>query len=355
MAYTAFLADPSHREAIARLWSDNMSDRQIATALDRRLHWLYDDARAGGVRTWLVKKDDTNEVVGCASMCPRNVAVDGRTIRAGLLSDFAIARAHRVAGPAIVLQRKLVSDASAMGFDMVFGHPNRNAIPIFRRIGYEQVGTISSWAKPLLSEKHLRKRMHPWMARLLSPAADRILRANDLRLLLRHGVWFRDLVLDRADARFDDLWERGKHDKPATVQRSSDYLNWRYADFTTARFHIFAITERTGSRLRGYVIWREHHGLALVADVFWDGGSTVLGALLIRFARHARKHGCESVHLIVLGDRTLLPSLHALQFYPATPDDRPVVAWAGGNPPDHLRVLLSDPARWQLFDGDLDL
>ncbi len=355
MGYVAFAAETSDREALARLWAENMSDRQIALALDRRMRWLYEDQRATGVRTWLVKKDDTGEVVGCASVCPRTLHVDGRDVRAGLLSDFAIARAHRVAGPAITLQRALVADSAGLGMELLFGHPNRGAVPIFRRVGYEQVGDITTWTKPLRSAERLRAYLSPLLADTAALAVDRLLAANDLRLRLAHGGWFREQELDRADNRFDALWERGKTDKPATIERTAEYLNWRYADFTTAQFRIFAISDRRGRRLRGYVVWRADRGAALASDVFWDGGDRVLRALLVRFACRMRRRGLQSVHLIVLGDASLAPCLRSSHFFPATPDPRPVIVHVSTSAPQHLRMLLGAPSRWLLFDGDLDL
>ena len=356
MSYVAFQADDSHRRAIARLWADNMGDRRISAALEQRLRWLYSDPRAGHVRTWLVEEAETHEIVGCASVCPRILYVDGRELRAGLLADFVIAKAHRVAGPAILLQRKIASDCEASGLDIVFGHPNHGAVPIFRRVGYRQVGSITTWSKPLRSERRLRLYLHPMLASLASFAADALLSANDLRLLTARGRRFHEEVLDRADYRFDDLWNRAKDDLPAGVQRSSQYLNWRYADFTTTPHRLFAITDHRGARrLRGYVAWRSDNGVAFVTDIFWQGGRRVLESLLIRFSSRMRRDGLDSIHLIFLGGDTMNASLRALQFVPASRDDRPLIAYVGNSPSEQLRSLVADPRKWLLFDGDLDL
>lgn len=352
MGYIAALADPSHREAIAQLWADNMSDRHIASVIDQRWRWLYEDPRAAGVKTWVVQHDATRQVVGCASLCPRTLHVDGRQVRAGMLSDFAIAKAHRVAGPAIALQRKVITDSAADGTELVFGHPNRSAVPIFTRVGYRQLGTIAGWAKPLRSAKRLPEYMSPALAQMAAPVADIALATNDLRLLLTHAAAYRDVVLARADYRFDDLWERGKHGKPATVARSSAYLNWRYADFTTASYQLFAISKRfQPRRLRGYVAWRKDRDMAWIADLFWEGGPATLRALLIRFACRMRREGLDSVHIVAFGDQLIQPSLKALQFFPVALEDRPVIAFAG----EALGDLTADPGRWLLFDGDLDI
>ena len=69
--------------------------------------------------------------------------------------------------------------------------------------------------------------------------------------VIRPGVvWFGEAldpeIVDRADARFDRLWERARHHYGLAGERTSAYLNWRYAEFTTARHRFFCLTDGVG-------------------------------------------------------------------------------------------------------------
>ncbi len=355
MTYVAFQAEASDLLSIGRLWSENLSDLNIARATGQRLHWMYKDPRAGGVRTWVVRKSETGEVVGCATVCPRLLHAEGRDVRAGILSDFAIARAHRAAGPAIALQRKILTDTVGLGFDLLYGFPNHGAAPILHRIGYSKVGVISRWVRPLRTEARLLRYLHPILAKGISMAADGALALNDARLGVAFGGGLREESLLRADERFDDLWERGKAGKPATCARSSAYLNWRYADFTTANYQLFCLVDPARNALRGYVVWSAHRDAAHVADLFWDRTPRALEALLVRFCRRMRSQGLATVHLVCLADDHLGAILRRLLFFTGATKERAVVAHAGPRPPEHLRPLLRESRKWLLFDGDLDL
>src|SRR5688572_13867646 len=97
-----------HKDALANIWRENMSDSGIAGVIDARMDWLYRQNPLGPTATWLVVEDASKEVVGCASLYPRNVWIDGQVMRAGIGIDLAIQKQHRVAGPAVILQRAIV-------------------------------------------------------------------------------------------------------------------------------------------------------------------------------------------------------------------------------------------------------
>ena len=109
MAYvsTPFKLD-EHKTALVKLWTDNMSDGGIAAVAEQRVSWLYQENPLGPALTWLVKDDASGAVVGCASLYPRSVSVRGEVVRAGIGIDLAVDKAHRVGGPAVILQRAVV-------------------------------------------------------------------------------------------------------------------------------------------------------------------------------------------------------------------------------------------------------
>ncbi|HQY64499.1 MAG TPA: GNAT family N-acetyltransferase, partial [Polyangiaceae bacterium] len=111
MAYVAQPLDlDTQRDVLTALWEENLSDPGIATAKERRVTWLYGENPAGPSRTFLVN-DDKDGLIGCASAYPRRVVFGAHEVRAGVLSDFAVKRAHRAAGAAVTVQRTIAQAA----------------------------------------------------------------------------------------------------------------------------------------------------------------------------------------------------------------------------------------------------
>src|SRR5215470_4761993 len=109
MAYAAVrMREPEHKEGLLRLWREALHDPAIARVADARWPWYYDENPAGRPATWLGVVDG-GEIVGCGSIYPRVVYVGGEPVTAGVLSDFAVAKAHRIAGCAIAVQRAVVT------------------------------------------------------------------------------------------------------------------------------------------------------------------------------------------------------------------------------------------------------
>src|SRR5262249_5659159 len=121
--HMAYVARPleldAHRDALANLWRENMSDARITDVVSERMRWLYERNPAGPARTWLGVVVGSEQIVGCGSFFPRTMFVGGSAVPSGVLSDFAVDRAHRVAGAAITIQRALVKASPPAGITVL--------------------------------------------------------------------------------------------------------------------------------------------------------------------------------------------------------------------------------------------
>jgi len=140
MAYQAVrMREGDHKAALLRLWREALHDPAIAAVAEARWPWYYDENPAGRPATWLGVTDD-GEVVGCGSIYPRVVHVGDRRMVAGVLSDFAVSKAHRTAGCAIAVQRAIVAGGHAAGFAFLFAYPNPGSLAVVKRVGYRVIG-----------------------------------------------------------------------------------------------------------------------------------------------------------------------------------------------------------------------
>ncbi|MCL2822537.1 MAG: GNAT family N-acetyltransferase [Polyangiaceae bacterium] len=335
-----------------------MSDRRIAAVRDRRWRWLYDANPAGRTLTYVVRHVETDQIVGAASVFPRDVQIQGKVYKAGVLADFVTHKAHRVAGPAVMVQRAIADAHREKGLDLLFGYPNKGAAPIFPRLRFQTVCESSLWVKPLRTARKLSTYLHPVTAHLVAPFADSLLAFNDLRLAstrrtgnsVKHKTSFARLP----DHTFDELWERCQGQFEVCGVKSSAFLNWRYMEHTTERYRVFTSHSRDGSRVHGYVVFSVRGNRVFVADMLSEDGYPGLESLLLTFCRQMRCRGHESVCVNYAGDPRFLTSLRAIQFVKRV-GSRKLIAFVSKDQPQELRDAVCNSSAWFMHDGELDI
>ena len=353
------------REVLLRLWRENMSDPRIGDVTAERFRWLYETNPNGPARTWLGLTDG-GRVIGCGSLLPRRMSVAGRQLQAGILSDFTVDRDHRVLGPAMVLQRRILSDCREAGFDLVFGWPNARAIGVMKRIGYATVGIAHSWIKPLrtgarlapLIAERYSKYLPSWLtpervARMSAPLLDRALAGRDLLLRANDLARTRVDLVDSVDDRVDLLWARAKN-QLILGERNATFLDWRYSRFTTERYRYALLSDRASDQLLGYLVFTVRGDNALILDLFVDDIDRSMAPLVLGLTAELRAQSLGSLSLTYLGTPRFSAKLRSLGFFERG-GDRPVIMWTTPGMPDDLRALLSNSANWFMLDGDLDI
>lgn len=149
--YSAARVRPEeHRDVLARLWKENLAHGEVTDDfVARRMRWFQDENPAGPARTWMGFHGPEREIIGCGSFYPRDIYVDGRKLKAGVLSDFGVTRAHRIAGAAMSIQREIAKSWREAGVDFLYAFPNRASFPIFQRAGYKKIEDSVIWVRPL--------------------------------------------------------------------------------------------------------------------------------------------------------------------------------------------------------------
>ncbi len=355
MAYTVtpFRLD-AHREALARLWAENMSDARVAFAIPERMRWLYQEGPEGSATTMLCVDSGSGEVVGCGSYFPRAMSVDGHRVRAGVLCDFAVTRSHRVGGAALCIQRALAEAASEDGIELLYGHPNEKSVAVFKRVGYRVVGDTTAWVKPLRCDLRLRDALG-WKGAAAVAAApiDIALRALDRLRRAGSPLRVRGELVARAGGRADALWERARTQYGILGEQSSEYLDWRYGRFTTGEYRIFGVSPREDPRLVGFAVYTRDGRKALLCDLFAEQLDVSAEPLLLHLADHLRSQGIEALSLSYVGSPSFRTQLLSVGFLPR-PGRRPLIVHPG-HLAESVRARVLDPSCWFMLEGELDL
>lgn len=411
--YTAERIRPEeHLQTLARLWRDNLADGQASDDLaTQRMRWFLEENPAGAPRTWLGLHGPEREVIGSASFYPRTTYVAGQPLLAGILGDFAVDKAHRIAGAAMAIQRGLAVGAREAGAELLYGFPNRASFPIFQRAGYTKIGEAMVWVKPLTAAYKLRELAaaspeerretahlvvgraaeraraalpgerwralwegslplwiedrvvdaidtpdHP-LVRAGLRAADAALSARDGALLLAQRRRVDGEISRRADERFDELWSRAAR-RYIVGERSAAYLNWRYATFKTADYRFFCVTDRSDGRLIGYAVYTLQGNKVVIADLFCDDLDASFDLVVLKLSERMRREGHDALGLIYVGASSFGERLRALGFFqralPKAVGSRWLIARLDEQLPEALRAEVKDPERWWMTEGELD-
>ncbi|WP_437577274.1 GNAT family N-acetyltransferase [Sorangium sp. So ce887] len=157
--YSAARIQPEeHRDVLAQLWKENLAHGEVSQELvERRMRWFQEQNPAGPPRTWMGFHGPEREIIGSGSFYPRDVYVSGRKLKAGVLGDFGVTRAHRIAGAAMSIQRELAKGCRDAGVDFLFGFPNKASFPIFQRAGYKKIADSTIWVRPLMAAYKLNE------------------------------------------------------------------------------------------------------------------------------------------------------------------------------------------------------
>jgi hypothetical protein len=350
---TPFRQD-EHREVLARLWTENMSDPRVGSRLPARMRWFYEEGPDGPPTTLLCTDVKSGDVVGCGSFVQRPTWIGGRRLSGAVLCDFAVAKAHRIGGAALAIQRALMAAAGSAGHDLLYGYPNHRSVALFKRIGYRFVGETSAWMKPLHSAYKLRGVL-PW-----TWAGDVAAGPVDLGLALmdrvrRLGVPAsgRGELFPPSDGRAQDLWEQACTRYEVIGEKSGAYLEWRYGRFVTLEHRFFGLLAPGDGRLTGYAVFTVEDGKALVRDLFTDRTPGSEEALLLGLAEHLRAQRADAMLLSFIGSPSFGERLRKLGFL-RRQGTRSVVV-DPSRLDESTRARVSDAANWFMLDGELDI
>lgn len=352
MSYTTEMMRPDdHRDALLPLWEQSISDPRVALVCEKRFEWLYERNPIGPANTCLGVHVESDAVIACGSFIPRKMTIEGRVVDAGMLCDFAVDKNHRTAGAAIKIQRALAKQSTVCGLQFLYSYPNLKAVPIFKRLRYLFVGKAQTWVKPLRSEYKIRQRLNnPLLIKAASALVDVGLRANDARIFLRRPRWFRTEITQRADHRFDELWERARPHL-ITSEKSSAYMNWRYAEHPTDP-HQFCLVLHKGE-LIGYTAYFIHDNKVVVSELFCDLDRDI-DLVLFAFAERMRRQRYDSIVIRYVGN-DVIPKTLAANEYLLRPGERTLFVYLDKSAPTEQRERLADLQNWHLFDGELDI
>jgi len=280
------------REAVLAIWHGNLGDD---ARMQAKYDWFYARCPFGEPLLRLLRDGADGTRVGAAAAGARRFCAGAREFDAGVLVDLAVLPEHRSLGPALMLQSALAADG-LQRFGLLYGFPNPKAAPVFKRVGYEKFGELVRHARVLRHAGYVARRL----PRALAVPAGWLLDAVDaLRLWRRRRADARLATrwCERADSRFDALWEHSPRERMVAAVRDSAFARWRFDDCPLALTR-YLLVEDAGGELLAWFACQAEGDLLHVRD-FWSGhghagiSSAQVDALLAAARREG--HGAVSV------------------------------------------------------------
>ncbi len=346
MAYTIVPSDAaSAREAVLELWRRNFPEAPAG-----RYAWLYESGQAAG---FLLHTGD-GLAVGASGIMRRDFRAFGKVVRGGQSIDLNVNREHRLAGPARKLQHTVMDAVAAGEIDLAYGFPNRQSEAVVRRSGYQTLGELGRWVKPLSSRLALDRWSWPtWLRRSVAGVLDPCLRWTSPETRIRRPRDSHFLEVEAFDARFDRLWEAAAPHWPILGERTSDYLTWRFSRCPDMSYRAMCAADSRGELL-GYVIYGHRGETAFAAD-FLVADLRHLEPLLAEFLRLARRRRAHKVVVLHFGRPEVARTLERLGFW-RRPSGRKVMLYIGAAQGETAPSVSSfaNPANWHLTGADID-
>jgi hypothetical protein len=310
---------------------------------EARLSWLYEENPAGPARSWFLC-DERGTAVGVTSLFPRAVWLDQTSAVCGQVGDFGIDARFRSLGPAIMLQRSTFEPV--IQGDLAFCYdcpPHERGMAMFYRLGLKENCRMQAYAKPLRTERQLKRLLGSTAGRLAALVADPLLRISS-----RPGRGFRQLDFslhtDTFGAEFSELDLSAQCNGVVRNRRSAEDLNWRFRHNPLRQFEV--LTARQQGKLLGYVVYSFTEEDILIFDLFGDDLLEVGPALLQALSCSMRDRPIQTIRAL-LTDGSAYASIFRRAGFSLRGNGARVVAFSGSQ-----RKPLCD-AQWQFQQSDV--
>ena len=311
MTYTICRADiEKDKDDILRFWRNNHPK-----PLDRKYAWIYEGNPAGKAKVWMVKHSETGECVGITALFPRKFSVQGVSTVAGISGDFLVNQMHRTMGPAIMLQRSIITAIEEKDMDFIYGFPNKAAELIMKRVGFRLVGSLTKLVKVVKTAPQLRELgLHKYWIRLLSPFLDFALKLISVETWYRMKKGFVCEEIKDFDERFDQLWEEERLRFAVAGERTSKFLRWKYLEDPDDVNKVFCVFDSSGSVLKGYLIYCFKENSIEIRDFIFSPDRKAVRVLMACFFRHVRPIASESIVIRFLENNSITKKMKRFGF-----------------------------------------
>lgn len=315
----------------------------------QRYDWLYRGNPHGSARAWIARDTTNGALVGVAAAFPRRLLLRGVPQLAWVLGDFCISEHYRSLGPAVQLQRALLEAvAEEPGLAGWYDFPSQSMAAVYKRLGVTEQASLIRMAQPLRVDRVLAHAFgNALLARWMAPIGNLWL-ALGIQLNGIGGSVSIEAHIGKFGDEFTSLAREASPSYDACIERSADYLNWRFAENPLERYE--CLVARKAGRLTGYALFTHTAEDAILVDLFGIKQEPILGRLLGFLAKELQKRGVETISASIVEGHPWRNVL--LQAGYRVREVSPFVVCPG--PSSSAHVFKAPQGSWYLMHGDRD-
>lgn len=336
-------AEDGDQDQVVRLMSNIYSGDMQA-----RYEWMYRSNPHGCALTWLAVERETGDAVGCTSIFPRRVMVDGRARRGGIGGDCFIEPRVRRRGIATALHAASFAEMRATGIDFMYGPPTPKNLGALVKAGSQVVTGYRRWVRPLTGFAAYRAAFSRVPSRLEVSLTRFPMMVLD-RLTKTDAKGFSIEPVESFTNEFDEMFARACDSHRVLCSRDHHYMAWRYFGAPAGRLIPLAI--RSEHRLEGFAALEIEDEVAVIADLFGVNDPKIVDTALQLVMDYASAAGCSSLEISLCQGSATARRLRRHGFIGRDERGFQVAVSSSDN---QLGVLLG-PSSWHFTEADQDM
>ncbi|WNO08519.1 hypothetical protein [Teredinibacter sp. KSP-S5-2] len=299
-------------------------------------NWFYLNSPYPSKRIFTLRlEQQASPLIGTQGLFTRNWKTDFGISKISVIGDMYVAKAHRTLGPALKLLRH-VTDQACQDTDIIYSFPNKNAEPVFKRIGYKKVNDLTRYSRPLRCKEILQSHQK---LKMLTPFSRLIDFCLFIELHLR-GFFTPNYNVDIQQPNEDelnDLWVDANMHYSMIGKRDAAFIKWRLANHTKNNTQLAIIRKQCDNTIQSYVIFEtDAQGHIDIDDILCRNGAKQLKSMLVAFLLYAYGKKIKTVSFVFSGNSEIKDTLSALRMHPR--ESKPVYCYASSSSPENALI-----------------
>lgn len=237
-----------------------------------RLEWM-DDNPAGSAIWLFAIEEKSGELAGTISLFPKDLFINGKSIKVAVVGDFMLHNKFRVFGPALDLLKGAKEYLEQGVFDFLYTIPNPLSQKIAERVGFRPAHKLQSLVCPQQCDFLIKRYAGIFPVKVFEKPLLFSLKLFSRATYARCRGVFEEI--DWKDKQlFGEFCQRLRENSEIIMQGNYDlsYLDWRYLQNPEFDFQIFTFKKQPGGDILGlfvFVLGRDRlqlYDMAVVDD-----------------------------------------------------------------------------------------
>ena len=330
-----------------------LSRRITHIQVDKHYRWLYEQNPHGHALTWLSIHEDTEKIIGCTSIFPRKMWLNGQTVLGCCGGDTFIDPKFRRQGIAKGLHDMSLDDMRKNGIRFHFGFPVSANLGAFLKAGAYHPGDFKSirfisGAEAILKKINLPHNLMGFFAK----GIDLCFKPYFKTVLSRGKSPLGELrVMQHCDDKFDELIDEINPLFKICGARDSEYLNWRYFK-NPLQAHTLISYEKNGE-LHGLAALEMRGSECVIFDFFARPTDLLVKDFICRIVEYGIHNGAKAVSTIINPSGPYVQCFKNCGFYSRFGVNKPLMVLTEHDDPnvEEMQKL----SNWYLSYSDQDM